>query len=325
MRRRDLLIAICGAAALRSRSTLADTVRTIGVLMQGAKTDPAIARLFDALRGSLADLGWREGANLKVQLRWGDDDDARTSGYARELVELKPEVIVAPATSLPRVYEATRSIPVVFLLIIDPVGQGFVSSLAHPGGNLTGFSYMDFSMSGKFVELLREVAPDTTRVLVPLDVNNSATPQWWRWIENAARVLGVEPQQSLVRGGADIDAAMRAFAETPKGGMIVVPSSLLVAHRARLIALAAREHLPAVYGASSFAKAGGLLSYSVDANDQFVRAASYVDRILKGEKPGDLPVQQPTKFELVFNLKTAEALGLSIPQSLLAGADEVIE
>jgi putative ABC transport system substrate-binding protein len=325
MRRRDLLIAICGAAALRSRSTLADTVRTIGVLMQGSKTDPAIARLFEVLQRALADLGWREGANLKVLLRWGDDDDARISAYARELVEFKPEVIVAPATSLSRVYEATRSIPVVFLLIIDPVGQGFVSSLAHPGGNLTGFTYMDFSMSGKFVELLREVAPDTTRVLVPLDVNNSATPQWWRWIESAAHVLGVEPQQSLVRGGADIDAAIHAFADTPKGGMIVVPSSLLVAHRARLIALAAREHLPAVYGTSSFTRAGGLLSYSVDPNDQFMRAASYVDRILKGEKPGDLPVQQPTKFELVFNLKTAKALDLAIPQSLLARADELIE
>jgi putative ABC transport system substrate-binding protein len=325
MRRRDLLIAICGAAALRPRRTLADTVRTIGVLMQGAKTNPVTASLFDVLRGSLVDLGWREGANLKVLLRWGDNDDARTGAYARELVELKPEVIVAPATSLPPVHEATRSIPIVFLLITDPVGQGFVSSLAHPGGNLTGFSYLDFSMSGKFVELLREVAPDTTRVLVPLDVDNRSTSQWWRSIESAARVLGVEPQHSLVRGAADIEAAIHAFADKPKGGIIVAPESLLTAHRARLIALAASEHLPAVYTTPPFAKEGGLLSYSVDANDQFVRAASYVDRILKGEKPGDLPVQQPTKFELVINLRTAKALGLTVPQSILARADQVIE
>jgi putative ABC transport system substrate-binding protein len=325
MRRRDLLLAICGAATLWPRCTLADTVRTIGVLMQGSKTNPVLASLFDVLRRSLADLGWREGANLKVQLRWGDNDDARIRAYARELVELKPEVIVAPATSLAPVHEATRSIPIVFLLIADPVGQGFVSTLAHPGGNLTGFSYMDFSTSGKFVELLREIAPDTVRVLVLLEVDNRSTPQWWRSIESAARVLGVEPQQALVRGGADIDAAIHAFADTPRGGIIVAPESLFTAHRARLIALAASEHLPAVYALPFFAKDGGLLSYTVEPNDQFARAASYVDRILRGEKPGDLPVQQPTKFELMINLKTAKALGLIIPPSLLARANEVIE
>jgi putative tryptophan/tyrosine transport system substrate-binding protein len=325
MRRRHLLIAICGAAALRPRSTLADTIRTIGVLMQGSRTNPVNAGLFDVLRGSLAELGWREGINLKVELRWGDNDDARTSGYARELVDLKPEVIVAPATSFRPVREATRSIPIVFLLIADPVGQGIVSSLSHPGGNLTGFTYMEFSTGGKFVELLKEIAPDTTRALVFFDLDNRSTPHWWRSIESAAHVLGVEPQQSLVRGVADIDAAIHAFAGTPKGGIIVPPESLFVAHSAHLIALAATQRLPAVYATSPFAREGGLLSYSVDATDQFVRAASYVDRILKGDKPGDLPVQQPTKFELVINLKTAEALGLTVPQSLLQRADEVIE
>jgi putative tryptophan/tyrosine transport system substrate-binding protein len=325
MRRRDLVGALCGAAALRPRRPLADTVRTIGVLMPGSKTRPGDVGLFDVLREALADLGWREGANLKVQLRWGDNDDARTRAYARELVELKPEVIVAPASSLPPVYEATRSIPIVFLLIADPVDQGFVSSLAHPGGNLTGFAYMEFSTGGKFVELLREIAPDTTRVLVLLDVDNRSTPQWWRSIESAAHVLGMEPQQSLVRGGADIDAAIHAFADTSRGGIIVAPESLFVTHRARLIALAASQRLPAVYATQSSAREGGLLSYSVDATDQFARAASYVDRILKGDKPGELPVQQPTKFELLVNIKTAEALGLTVPQSLLARADEVIE
>jgi putative tryptophan/tyrosine transport system substrate-binding protein len=293
--------------------------------MQGSRTNPVNAGLFDVLRGSLAELGWREGINLKVELRWGDNDDARTSGYARELVDLKPEVIVAPATSFRPVREATRSIPIVFLLIADPVGQGIVSSLSHPGGNLTGFTYMEFSTGGKFVELLKEIAPDTTRVLVLFDVHNSSTPQWWRSIESAGRVLGVEPQQSLVRGGTDMDAAIHAFTGTPKGGLIVPPESLFTAHSGRLIALAASQRLPAVYATPPFAKEGGLLSYSVDANDQFMRAASYVDRILKGEKPGDLPIQQPTKFQLVINMKTASALGLTIPPTLLARADEVIE
>jgi putative ABC transport system substrate-binding protein len=315
-----------GAALVWPWRAHADTVRTIGILMQGSETNARTVRLFDVLRQSLAGLGWREGVNLKVELRWAQNESARARAYAQELVSLKPDVIVAPATSFAPVREATRSIPIVFLLIVDPVGQGIVSSLAHPGGNLTGFTYMDFSTGGKLVELLKEVAPDTRRLLVLLDADSAATSQqWWRSIEGAARVLRLEPQQAMVRTENETDAAIHAFAQMQKGGIVVAGQSLFVAHAARLVAAAARDRLPAVYGVTPIATAGGLLSYAVDAVDQFKRAASYVDRILKGEKPGDLPVQQPTKFELIINLKTAKALGIEVPGSLLARADEVIE
>ena len=196
---------------------------------------------------------------------------------------------------------------------------------SHPDGNATGFTYTEFSAGGKFVELLKEIAPDATRVLVLLDRDNGPTPKWWRSIEGPARDLGFEPQQALVRAEHEMDTAVQSFAQRGNGSMIVPPQSLFVSHRAHLIALAARERLPAVYGATPFARQGGLLSYGVNGADQFMRAASYVDRILKGANPGDLPVEQPTKFELIVNLQTAKALGLTIPQSILARADEVIE
>jgi putative ABC transport system substrate-binding protein len=241
-------------------------------------------------------------------------------------VSLKPDVIVAPATSLAPVRKATQSIPIVFLLIVDPVGQGVVSSLAHPGGNLTGFAYTDFSTGGKLVELLKEIAPDTTRLLVLLDADSAAaSQQWWRFIEDAARSLGCESKQAMVRTEDETDAAIHAFAQAQKGGIVVAGQSLFVAHAARLVAAAARERLPAVYSAAPFTTEGGLMSYAPDAVDQFTRAASYIDRILKGDKVGDLPVRQPTKFELIINLKIAAALGLTVPPSLLARADEVIE
>jgi putative ABC transport system substrate-binding protein len=314
-----------GTVVAWPRCAFAEAVRTVGVLMPASGSDPQSARLLNALRQSLAELGWREGTTLHLELRWANNEDARAMAYAQELVSLKPDVIVAPATSLKPVREATRSIPIVFLLIVDPVGQGIVSSLAHPGGNVTGFAAMEFSMGGKFVELLKEIAPDATRVLVLLDQDNGATPQWWRSIEGPARKLGFEPQQALVRAEQELDAAVQSFAQARSGNMIVPPQTLFVSHRARLIALAARERLPAVYGATLFASEGGLLSYGIDVAHQFMRAASYVDRILKGTNPSDLPVEQPTKFELVVNLKTAKDLGLTIPGSLLAQADEVIE
>jgi putative ABC transport system substrate-binding protein len=293
--------------------------------MQGAESNPVTMNLLEVLRRSLADLGWREGANLRLEVRWGNNNRDRTKAYAQELVDLKPDVIVAPATSLAPVREATRSIPIVFLLAGDPVGEGFISSLAHPGGNLTGFTYMDFSIGGKFVELLKEIAPGTTRVLVLVEADSRAAAKWWHSTESAARSLGVEPQQGPVHGPDDIDVAIHSFAATPNGGMIVPPASFFTANSARLVSLAARERLPAIYGTPPFAKDGGLLSYSVDATDQFMHAGYYVDRILKGDKPGDLPVQQPTKFELVVNLKAANGLGLTVPRSLLMSADEVIE
>jgi putative tryptophan/tyrosine transport system substrate-binding protein len=325
MRRRDVIAVLGGAAFVWPGRARADVVRTVGILMQGSDTNARTARLFDVLRRSLADLGWREGANLQIELRWTHDDTARARTYAQELVSLKPDVIVAPATSLTPVREATRSIPIVFLLIVDPVGQGVVPSLAHPGGNLTGFAYMDFSTGGKLVQLLKEIAPDTKRLLVLLDADNAATPQWWRSIEDSARIFGYEPQRAVVRSEDEIDAAIAAFAQAQNGGIIVPGQSLFVSRAARLTAAAARERLPAVYGATPLATAGSLMSYAVDAADQFVHAAAYVDRILKGDQAGDLPVQQPTKFELIINLKTAKALGLEISPNLLAQADEVME
>jgi putative tryptophan/tyrosine transport system substrate-binding protein len=326
MRRRDFMTILGGAALAWPRAARADRVRTVAVLMQGSETNSTNAHLFDALRRSLADLGWREGVNLKIELRWAHNEAARARAYAQELVSLNPDLIVAPATSIAPVREATQSIPIVFLLIADPVGQGVVSSLAHPGGNLTGFAYMEFSTGGKLVELLKEIAPDTTRLLALLDANGTtSTPQWWRSIEDAARVMSIEPQQAAINAADEIDTAIHAFAQAQKGGIVVPGQSLFVAHAARLVAAAAQERLPAVYGAAPIATAGGLMSYAPDAVDQFMRAASYVDRILKGDRPGDLPVQQPTKFELIINLKTAKTLGIDIPGSILAQADEVIE
>jgi len=326
VRRRAFIAALGGAAAWsRARRALADTFRTLAVLMPASERDMASARLFDALLRSLAQLGWRDGANLKVEVRWANNEAARAKTYAQELVSLKPDVIVAPATSFQPVREATRSIPIVFLLIVDPIAQGSVSSLAHPGGNFTGFAFAEFSIGGKLVELLKEVAPHATRVLALLDPDNAATPEWWRSIEDAARELGLEPQQALARTADEVEAAIRAFAQAQNGGMIVPAQSRFVSLSQRLIASAARERMPAAYGATVFAREGGLLSYSSDAVDQFSRAASYVDRILKGANPGELPIEQPTKFDLIVNLETAKALGLTIPPSILARADEVIE
>jgi putative ABC transport system substrate-binding protein len=325
MRRRDFMAMLGGAALVWPREAYADKVRTIGILMQGSETNPRTARMFEVLQRSLTDLGWREGVNSKIELRWAQNDAERRA-YARELVSLKPDVIVAPSTSLTPVREATQSIPIIFLLIADPVSQGIVSSLAHPGGNLTGLAYMEFSIGGKLVQLLKEIAPETKRVLVLLDGDSTtSTSQWWHSIEGAARVLDIEPQQALARTDDEIDAAVHTFAQAQEGGVVVPPQSFMVTHAARLTAAVAHERLPAVYGATPIATAGGLVSYSADAVDQFKRAASYVDRILKGEKPGDLPIEEPTKFELIVNLKTSKALRIEIPSSILAQADEVIE
>jgi putative ABC transport system substrate-binding protein len=325
MRRRELIAVLGSAAMVCPGRVLADTFRTVGILMQGSETNSTNANLFAALRQGLAELGWRDGVNLKIDLRWAHNEAPRARAYARELVDLKPDVIVAPATSFVAVREATQSIPIIFLLIVDPIDQGFVSSLAHPGGNITGFTYADFAIGGKLVELLKETVPETHRLLVLLDPDNRATPQWWNAIEGAARALGCEPRQALVRTEGEVYAAIHAFGQAKNGGIVVAAESLLTALAAGLVAAAARVRLPAVYGASAFTTAGGLMSYGADALDQFSHAAAYVDRILKGDKPGDLPVQQPVKFALTINLRTAKALGIEVPASILAQADEVIE
>jgi putative ABC transport system substrate-binding protein len=325
MRRREFTAVLSATALAWPRRALADQLRVLGILAPAPVDDPQYRSLIDALRQSLAQLGWREGANLKVEMRWSGNDVPRLAAYAKELVSIRPDAILAPATAFPPVRAATRSIPVVFLLTSDPVGQGLVSSFAHPGGNLTGFTLLEFSAGGKFIELLKAIAPATMRVLVLLDPDNGTSPQWWRAIEGAARDVGVEPSQALVRTDDELASAVAAYAKTPGGGIIASPQTLFVNRRAQLIALAARGRLPAVYAAVPIARDGGLLAFGIDAEDEFRRAASYIDRILKGAKAGDLPVQQPIKFRLVINLKTAKTLGLTVSPTLLATADEVIE
>jgi putative tryptophan/tyrosine transport system substrate-binding protein len=326
MKRRDFVLAFSGAAIVWPLSSAyAEPERKLGVLLPWSESDPAFVGYVKALREGLARLGWREGENLKIELRWSSDQAARTRAYAKELVALRPDVIVATGPAFAIVREETRTIPIVFALVSDPVGQGFISSLSRPGGNTTGFMLLEFSAGAKFVELLKAVAPDTKRVAVFEDPANSSTPQWWRSIEGAARDFGIEPQQALVRSESEIDAGIEAIARTPHGSFIVPPQAFLLVHRARLIAAAERERLPAVYWNPLYVKDGGLLSYGVNPASQLANAATYVDRILKGAKPGDLPVQAPTKFELVINLKAAKALGLRIPETIIATADEVIE
>jgi putative ABC transport system substrate-binding protein len=325
MLRRELLKVIAGAVTALPWSASAGSERRLGLLLPFSEGDPLAAGLLKALRQALAELGWREGGNLKIEVRWMQSDDGRARAYAKELVGMRPDVIFAHGPAFPYVREATRTIPLIFVSIADPVGQGFVTSLSHPGGNATGFMLFEFSIGGKFVELIREIAPNTKRVGVFVDPSNSATPQWWQSIEGAARDIGIEPQQILVQNEADIDAAIEAIARASNGSIIVPPLAFFAVHRSHLVASVARERLPAVYGNALWARAGGLLSYGVDLADQYVRAASYIDRILKGAKPDDLPTQAPTKYELVINLKTANALGLDISPAVLARANEVIE
>jgi putative tryptophan/tyrosine transport system substrate-binding protein len=325
MNRRDFIGAIGVAAVTLPRSASAETQRTLGLLMPFSDGNPFAARLIETLRQSLAGFGWREGSNLRLETRWGQDDGARLLAYAKELAGKQPDVILAHGPAFRYAHEATRTIPIVFTTVSDPVGQGFVSSLAHPGGNATGFELVEFSVGGKLIELLKEIAPDTKRVMVIGDPSNSSTPQWWRSIEGAGRDIGIEPQQALVSNDDDIDAAIAAVARTPYGGIVVPPQAFATVHRDRIMAAAARWRLPAVYYSTVLAREGGLISYGPDLTDQYVRAAAYIDRILKGEKPNDLPVQGPIKFELAVNLKTAKSLGITVPPSLLARADEVIE
>jgi len=324
MKRRQF-ISLVGAVAAWPWSAAAEAERRLGLLMPFSDGDPLAAGLLKALRQSLAALGWHEGGNLKIEVRWGQSDDARSRADAKELVETQPDAILAHGPALPSVREATRTIPLVFVAIADPVGQGFVTSLSRPGGNTTGFMLMEFSVGGKFVELLKEIAPATKRVAVFEDPSNSTSPQWWRSIEGAARDVGIAPQQALVQNQAEIDAAIEVIARAPHGSIIVPPQAFFAVHRSHLIASAARERLPVVYNNAVFVREGGLLSYGPDLADQYARAASYIDRILRGAKPNDLPVQAPTKFEFAINLKTAKTLGLSVSATLLARADVVIE
>ena len=328
MRRRDF-IALAGAAAawpLAARAQPAADVRRIGVLSPFAESDPEVQANVTAFRQSLQKLGWTEGRNLRIDYRWGSADAERIRAQAIELVGLKPDVIlVSTALALQPLQRETRSIPIVFTQITDPVGSGFVASLANPGGNITGFTPAEFSMFGKSLEVLKEAAPQVTRVAVILNPEQKPQAGMWRAIEAAAPSFGVRLTAAGVRNSGEIERAVDSFAREPNGGLIVLPNPVNEGNRKLIITLAARHRLPAVYAFRFFVRDGGLISYGVDLVDQYRQAAAYVDRIFKGEKPADLPIQQPTKFELVINLKTAKALGLDLPWFLQQRADEVIE
>jgi putative ABC transport system substrate-binding protein len=329
MQRREF-ISLLGSAAvawpITARAQQSDRVRRVGVLQTTNESDPEGQRRIAIFVQGLQKLGWSEGANLVIDYRFGSDNSERIRLYAAELVGLKPDVIwTSGGLTLLPLKRATRTIPIVFTTVYDPVGSGFVASLAKPGGNITGFTLGEFSMGGKMLEVLKEVAPQVSRVAVILNLEQPPQVAMWRAIEAMAPSFGVSLTASDVQDPAEIESAIEVFAREPNGGLIVLPGPITINHRELIIALAARHHLPAAYAYRFFVASGGLVSYGADPFDQSRQAAAYVDRILKGAKPEDLPVQQPTKYELVINLKTTKALGLTVPPSLLARADEVIE
>jgi putative tryptophan/tyrosine transport system substrate-binding protein len=329
MKRREFITLLGGAAAwpLAARAQQGDRVRRIGVLAAYAESDPEAQVRIAAFRQGLRGLGWTEGHNLRMELGWGTGDPDRARTLATGLISLAPDVIVAHGTpALTALHQATRTIPVVFVSVIDPVGAGYVQSLALPGGNITGFSTFEPEIGGKWLELLKEIAPGLNRVAGILDPGFKGFAGVWGAIENIAPRFGIEIKTLPFQAPTDdLESAVAKFAQEPGGGLIVIPTALNAVQRNRIISSAARGGLPAMYAFRFYATEGGLISYGIDTVDMFRRSASYVDRILKGEKPADLPVQAPTKFEMVINLKTAKALGLEIPPTLLARADEVIE
>ena len=298
----------------------------IGVFTPLAEDDPVGQARIAAFLQGLQHTGWTDGGNVRIDYRWSAGDDERVRKYAAELVALAPDVILATGSAtVGALLQATRTIPIVFPIAVDPVGAGFVESLARPGGNATGFLLFEYGISGKWLELLKEIAPKLKRVAILRDPSIAAGSGQLGAIQSVAPSLGVELSPFGVRDGGEIERAIDAFARVPNSGLIVTGTPLATVHRDLIITLAVRHKLPAVYYDRLFVSAGGLISYGPDILDQYRRAAAYVDRILKGEKPADLPVQAPTKYELVINLKTAKALGLEIPPTLLARADEVIE
>jgi ABC-type uncharacterized transport system substrate-binding protein len=325
--RRKFLATLGGAAAawpLAARAQQPERARRIGVLMNLAADDPqALSRITAFVQG-LQQLGWTEGRNMRIDTRWSAGDAARFHRYAEELLALAPDVVLASGTpAIQALQQATRTVPIVFAVVGDPVGMGLVASLARPGGNITGFTPMEFGFGAKWLELLKEIAPRVTRVAVLRDL--TIGPAQLSAIQAVAPSFGVELSAVGVREASEIERAIAAFARSSNAGMIVTASTSAAVQRDLIITLAARHRLPAVYPFRYLVTSGGLISYGANTIDIYRHGGDHVDRILKGEKPGDLPVQQPTKYELVINLKTAKALGLDIPTTVLARADEVIE
>jgi ABC-type uncharacterized transport system substrate-binding protein len=328
MKRREFITLLGAAVAwpLAARAQQRERVRRIGVLMSYAADDPAGQTRLLAFAQALAQLGWTEGRNVRIEIRWGAGSPERIRSYAAELVTLAPDVILAvgSVTTGP-LLQATRVVPIVFVQVAEPVGAGFVESLGRPGGNATGFMLYEYGIGTKWLGLLKEIAPDLKRVAFLQSPGIAAGPGQFGAIQASAPSLGVEVRPITLGDVGEIERAVTAFARSSNGGLIVAGGTASGARRDGIIKLSARLRLPALYADRVFATDGGLLAYGPDRVDQFRRAADYVDRILKGEKPADLPVQAPTKFELVINLKTAKALSLAVPETLLARADEVIE
>jgi putative ABC transport system substrate-binding protein len=331
MRRREFITLFGGAAAawpLAARAQQAGGMRRIGVLLDTSESNSDGQTRIAAFRRVLQEHGWTEGRNLQIDVRWGGGDVERTHAYAAELVGLKPDAIFAYAVAqLAPLARETRTIPIVFCGASAPVADGFVASFARPGGNITGFTQYEPSMVGKWLGTLKEIAPALARVAIT--VNPETAPMrgtfYLREFESAAATFRVEPITSFVRSTADIEAAVAALAQNPDSGLIVAPETFTTANRELFIELAERHRVPAIYGLRQFPASGGLMSYGPDTVDTVARAAGYVDRILRGEKPAELPVQAPTKFEFVINAKTAKALSLELPPTLLIRADDVIE
>ena len=328
MKRREFITFIGGAAAawpVAARGQQGERVRRIGMLLGFAESDPESPSRLSAFRHGLDRLGWKEGQNARIEYRWGAGDPTRMRAHAKELIGTSPEVLVAESTPATAALQVeTQTTPIVFLQAGNPVGSGFVTSFARPGGNLTGFTNYVPSMGSKWMELLKEIAPGLARAAALFNPKTH-TGQYWGVLEAAAQSLNVKFTKAAVEDAAEIRQAIENLAGEPSGGLLVMPDSFTLSHRGTIVALTARYHVPAIYAFKVFPVSGGLISYGMSLVAVYRDAASYVDRILRGEKPGDLPVQAPTKFELVINLKTAKALGLTVPLIMQMTADEVIE
>jgi putative ABC transport system substrate-binding protein len=330
MKRREFVALLGGVAASARPSSASaqrsDRQRRIGVLMPLPVDDPEARARFAAFAQGIAQFGWADGRNVRIDTRSGEVDSDRLRGYAAELAALSPDVILANGSAaVGALQQAAKTLPIVFVAVIDPVGARFIQSMARPGGNITGFTNYEYGISGKWLELLKEIAPRLMRVAVIHDPAIAAGGGQLGTLQAVAPSLGLELSALSVRDTAELDHGVASFAREPNGGLIVTGSTLATLDRMLLVTLAARHKLPAIYSLRFFVASGGLISYGPDRIDQYRRAAGYVDRILRGEKPADLPVQAPVKYELTINLKTAKALGLDIPPTLLARADEVIE